>query len=74
MASEARRQRRMSEKQAKKLFERFKQEEIARIKRTPKHILEKEIEEFKKQQEAQTPDEQHAQDMTKWNGGVELNK
>jgi len=74
MASEARRQRRMSEKQAKKLFERFRQEEIRRIKRTPKHILEREIEEFKKQQEAQTPDEQHARDMTKWNGGVELNK
>jgi len=51
MASEARRQRRMTEKQTKKLFERFKQEELKRIKNTPKHILEKEIEEFKKQQE-----------------------
>jgi len=41
----------MTEKQTKKLFERIKQEELNRIKRTPKHILEKEIEEFKKQQE-----------------------
>jgi hypothetical protein len=44
MASEARRQRRMTEKQRKRLFERIKQEELNRIKRTPKHILEKEIE------------------------------
>jgi hypothetical protein len=51
MASEARRLRRMSEKQTKKLFERFKQEELKRIRLTPKHILEKELEEFKKQQE-----------------------
>ena len=73
MASEARRQRRMTEKQTKKLFERIKQEELRRIKRTPKHILEKEIEEFKKQQGlAQTPDEQHAQEITEWNGGVKL--
>lgn len=73
MASEARRQRRMTEKQTKKLFERIKQEELRRIKRTPKHILEKEIEEFKKQQLVpQTPDEQHAQEITEWNGGVKL--
>jgi hypothetical protein len=51
MASEARRLRRMSEKQTKKLFERFKQEELKRIKNTPPHILQKQIEEFKKQQE-----------------------
>lgn len=51
MASEARRMRRMSEKQTKKLFEKFKQETLKRIKNTPKHILDKEIEEFKKQQE-----------------------
>jgi hypothetical protein len=75
MASEARRQRRMSEKQTKKLYNKFMQEELKRIKSIPKHILEKEIEEFKKQQGLpQTPDEQHAQDITNWNGGVELNK
>jgi hypothetical protein len=51
MASEARRLRRMSERQTKKLFERFKIETIKKISSTPKHILDKEIEEFKKQQE-----------------------
>jgi hypothetical protein len=51
MASEARRMRRMSEKQTKKLFDKFRQEELRRLKSIPKHILDKQIEELKKQQE-----------------------